>query len=116
MDVAAGIPLCFAEDQAASTKLRGLLKQLTQDTPSNLQLVPKNSDWPRFTPYINEHLHSLPDAAGLAKKAGYTRIHFSRRFKERTGPSPQQYVIDARIALARELLRATTLTIEEVAH
>ncbi len=44
--------------------------------------------------------------AQLAAEAGYTRSHFSRLFKTQTGLSPKQYIINARIALANELLRA----------
>jgi AraC-like DNA-binding protein len=71
--------------------------------------------WRRFTAHIQEHLHDLGGVNRLAEKAGYTRSHFSRLFKAQTGLSPRQYVINARIVLAKELLRGTTLSVSEVA-
>jgi transcriptional regulator GlxA family with amidase domain len=43
-----------------------------------------------------------------------TRSHFSRVFKERLGVSPQEYIIGARIDLAKQLLRETFLPVGEV--
>ena len=59
-------------------------------------------------------LHDLGGVKELAERAGYSRSHFSRLFRQRTGLSPQQYVINARIALAKELLRGTSLSVSEV--
>jgi AraC family transcriptional regulator len=41
--------------------------------------------------------------------------HFSRLFKESTGFSPHQYVIERRVQQAKELLGSTTLPIAEIA-
>jgi AraC family transcriptional regulator of arabinose operon len=116
MDVRAGIPLAAAVEQAAHAMLRGLLITLTHDTPADPLPAPAAPGWEHLTSFIQEHLHDLPDVSGLAEKAGYTRSHFSRLFKAQTGLSPQHYVINARVALSKELLRGTSLTIHEVAE
>jgi len=42
--------------------------------------------------------------------------HFIRLFRESTGKSPYQYVIDARVRKAKELLATRKSTIAEVAY
>lgn len=41
----------------------------------------------------------------LARAAGMSRFHFSRRFREATGRSPYRYLCDVRLERAAELLR-----------
>lgn len=117
MDVRAGVPLSPPVERAANHMLLGLLIKLDSDTPADPTATsPKDSfAWRRLTAHIQEHLQDLGAVTDLAGKAGYTRSHFSRLFKVHAGLSPQQYVINARIAFAKELLRGTTLAISEVA-
>ncbi|WP_456718244.1 MULTISPECIES: transcriptional regulator FtrA [unclassified Bradyrhizobium] len=51
----------------------------------------------------------------LASRAGMSRRTFIRRFEEATGMSPGDWVVQARVSRARELLEATQLSIEDVA-
>jgi AraC family transcriptional regulator len=55
---------------------------------------------------------SLGELAGLL---GMDVFGFSRAFKAATGCSPHRYVVEARIARAKSLLRDGTLSISEVA-
>ncbi len=66
--------------------------------------------------YIHENYHRPISLDELARVAGRSQFHFSRRFKERTGQSPHQYVINRRIALAQRLLREERLPIAEIAY
>ena len=52
----------------------------------------------------------------LARHAHVSRRTFSRRFVEDTGHPPLQWLLRARVDLARELLEATDLGIDEVAE
>ncbi|MEI8140232.1 MAG: AraC family transcriptional regulator [bacterium] len=117
MDARAGMALPPELETAANSLLRGLLIKLTHDTPliPGPQAAEEPVAWRRFTAHIQEHLHDLGGVNRLAEKAGYTRSHFSRLFKTQTGLSPRQYVINARVVLAKELLRGTTLSVSEVA-
>jgi len=52
----------------------------------------------------------------LATAAGLSEFHFLRMFKQSTGLTPHQYVINQRIERARELLKKTDMTITEIAY
>ncbi len=117
MDSRAGAPLASEVDLAARSLLKGLLVKLTHNTATGRQqgFGGDAAAWNRLTAHIHAHLHDLESVERLAEKAGYTRSHFSRLFKGRTGLSPQHYIINARLALVKELLRGTSLPISEVA-
>lgn len=51
----------------------------------------------------------------LARVAGYSRHHFSRRFKEKTGLPPVRYLQEARCEAAARLLTTGALSIKEIA-
>lgn len=52
----------------------------------------------------------------LAQVAGLTTYHFARAFKQATGITPARYVMERRLALARELLAGTGVSLAGVAH
>jgi transcriptional regulator GlxA family with amidase domain len=56
---------------------------------------------------------SLDEWAAVAHLARRT---FTRRFRERTGTSPGRWLLNQRLALARQLLETTDLSVEEVAR
>ena len=51
----------------------------------------------------------------MAREAGYSRTHFSRIFRQYAGETPKRYLIAMRIQRAAELLRETTLQVQEIA-
>jgi transcriptional regulator GlxA family with amidase domain len=51
----------------------------------------------------------------LARNANVSPRTFSRRFVEDTGYTPMQWVLRARVDLARELLERTDLGVEQIA-
>lgn len=63
-------------------------------------------------------LHRLSDPltlSMLAKRAALSPRTLSRRFQEDTGYTPMQWVLRARIDLARELLERSELSVEQIA-
>jgi AraC family transcriptional regulator, transcriptional activator FtrA len=64
---------------------------------------------------ISERLHEPHTVASLADAAAMSPRTFVRRFRDATGRPPLEWLIDARIERARELLESTDLTIEEIA-
>ena len=52
----------------------------------------------------------------LARRAGMSRRHFDRRFREVTGTTPAAWLTYQRVLLARQLLEETRLPIEQVAQ
>jgi len=70
----------------------------------------------RVAAQIRENPGRVAPIVELARAAGYSVDHFSRLFLKVTGLRPQHYVIQARIARARQLLAESDLTIGMVAE
>jgi AraC-like DNA-binding protein len=60
-----------------------------------------------------EHFRSVTD---LCRRAGFSKTHFFRLFKQLTGQSPQQYLVNARTLRAESLLKETGLSIGRIAE
>jgi AraC family transcriptional regulator len=65
--------------------------------------------------FIIEHLAEDLSLSAIANEAGMSRYHFTRLFKQSTGLSPYQYVIQCRIEHAKILLCRGKMKISEVA-
>lgn len=65
--------------------------------------------------YIDKHLNEKISVYDLAKNNGYSPEYFSALFKKVLRVSPQQYIIDKRITLAKHLLLSTSLPVSEIA-
>lgn len=65
--------------------------------------------------YINDHLECELSLNELAAIAQLSQYHFCRTFKQATGLSPHQYLIQQRIERAKQLLKQSEMTIPEVA-
>jgi transcriptional regulator GlxA family with amidase domain len=61
------------------------------------------------------HLAEPLTLDALARNARVSARTFSRRFIDDTGYTPMQWVLRARVDLARELLESTDLGVEQVA-
>src|SRR5260221_11383214 len=70
----------------------------------------------RAVEYIQDQLDTDLTVSGIAQAVRMSTDHFTRAFKESTGQSPYQYVVDARVKKARELLTTGNFTISEVAR
>jgi AraC-like DNA-binding protein len=70
----------------------------------------------RAAAQIRENPGRVPPVAELARAAGYSVDHFSRVFLKVTGQRPQDYVITARVARARQLLAESDLTVGMIAE
>lgn len=70
----------------------------------------------RVAARIRENPGQVPPVAELARAAGYSADHFSRVFLKITGLRPQDFVIQARVARARQLLAESDLTIGMIAE
>jgi AraC family transcriptional regulator len=70
----------------------------------------------RAVEYIQDQLSADLTVSGIAKAVGMSPDYFARLFKESTGQPPHQYVIEARVRKAKELLTTGKFTISEAAH
>jgi AraC family transcriptional regulator len=69
----------------------------------------------RVLDYVGSHLDAPLTLRKLAELAEMDFFRFVRAFKQSTGVSPHRYVLEARIAHAKELLRDRSLSITEIA-
>lgn len=69
----------------------------------------------RVLEFVHAHVGTDISLDALAREACLSRFHFVRAFRQSTGLTPLAYVTEARIALAKEMLRDSALTIENVA-
>jgi AraC family transcriptional regulator len=70
----------------------------------------------RAVEYIQDQLDTDLTVSGISQAVCMSPYHFMRLFKESTSQSPHQYVIEARVRKATELLATGKLTISEAAH
>jgi AraC family transcriptional regulator len=66
--------------------------------------------------YIRDQLNADLAVSGIAQAVGLSPDHFTRLFKKSTGQSPHQYVVQARVRKAKELLTTGKFTISEAAY
>lgn len=65
--------------------------------------------------FINDHCHENISVSALAESCGYSKDHFTRKFKEVYGCSPRQYISTAKLNRAKELLLTTDQSISQIA-
>ena len=70
----------------------------------------------RAVEYIQDQLDADLTVSGIAQAVGMSPYYFTRLFKESTGQPPHQYVVEARVRKAKELLTTGQFTISEAAH
>jgi AraC family transcriptional regulator len=69
----------------------------------------------RAVEYIQDQLDTDLTVSRIAQAVYMSPHHFKRLFKESTGQSPYQYVVEARVRKAKELLTTGKFTISEAA-
>lgn len=98
----------------ATNLLENLLIELAE---ARAQGEPAHQSW--LQPVLNE-LGSVasfvPDYRRIASQAGMAESTLRRRFKDATGVSPQEYVLQTRLSRARTLLIETDFTLEKIAE
>lgn len=101
----------------ASSLIYRLMMELLQS--STLQQQEK-TNWPQqikqATAYIEAEFHRLQSLDDVAAAAGLSKYYFTRMFTKTTGMSPMDFVTKLRIENAVQLLRSSSLTVEEIAH
>ncbi|MCR9122011.1 MAG: AraC family transcriptional regulator [Phyllobacteriaceae bacterium] len=70
----------------------------------------------RVVEYIHDNLAEDLTLGMMTDLAAMSGFHFSRSFRAATGKSPLQYVIAARIDMAKVLLKTTELTVAEIGY
>lgn len=65
--------------------------------------------------FVTENISREIMLSEMAEIAGVSRFHFAHMFKRTMGIPPHQWLISRRLARAKELLRATGMSITEIA-
>jgi AraC-like DNA-binding protein len=65
--------------------------------------------------YLREHFHERIDLARLARVVHVSPFHLHRSFKQATGTTPHEYLLDLRLRRSRELLARTELAVVDIA-
>ena len=66
--------------------------------------------------YINLHLRENLSVDSIAKNVNVSKYYFCRIFKKETGTSVMQYVLMARLSMAKNLLRFSNKTISKISE
>lgn len=108
-----------ARQLEAEALLRGLLIGLESGKKGAAQsLSPAQTEHHRkireITSQLLENSGEPVSVNELARRTGYSPIHFARVFKNVTGLLPREFMIQARIARAKQLLRESPLSIGEI--
>ena len=69
----------------------------------------------RITDYVLTHLNEKLSLETLAQQVGFSAYHFTYLFRQTTGKTPHQFVLDKRLEQARQLLKATDLPLSQIA-
>ena len=70
----------------------------------------------RAVEYIQNQLDTELTVSGIAHAVGMSPNYFGKLFKESTGQAPHQFVVEARVKKAKELLTTGKFNISEAAH
>lgn len=66
--------------------------------------------------YIENNYFRAVDVGALAKRFGFSRSHFTMLFIKKVGESPYEYLTKIRVARAKEFLKSTDYSVEEIAY
>ncbi len=70
--------------------------------------------WRRVEEFVRENLDRDLSLAEMAGAANLSQFHFARAFRRSTGNTPQQYLMQKRIQMAKDLLAPSNLSIVEI--
>ena len=82
--------------------------------------VPQNSGYRDYIAeakqFMQMHYEYDISVSDVAKKLNFERSYFSKKFKEETGISPGEWIIELRIKKAKRLLKTTDFSVKDIAN
>jgi len=117
-EASAGWPLGALYANLLEANLTSHLLQRHAANPVRIPNVKGKLPTPRLRSafeFIADNLHRDLTLDEIAKHLALSPFHFAREFRNTTGQTPYQYVLDQRIARAKHLLRLRTHSVQEVA-
>lgn len=107
------LPLDANADDRMSVVIHHILSSLNtqghaaHNVSSQIQAA---KDW------MDEHFHENIQIEEVAAQVSLSRFYFSRRFREETGLSPHEYLLNLRLSYAKLQLSESDDSIEEIAY
>lgn len=108
----------YVRDMQIAEKLTRLLTLLMEDAwtqENGVQAAPKRKLVCEVKAYIDESFKEQMALSSLAEKFYINKEYLSKIFKEEYGFTVNGYICHVRVTKAKELLRFTDMTIEEIA-
>ncbi|AUD01761.1 AraC family transcriptional regulator [Spirosoma pollinicola] len=108
-----------AKEVFANLVIQELVVRLMQTQARTLLLTPETAfanvnRLAHVAQYINKHLHRSLQIKELADEACMSEPNFYRTFKQTFGMTPVEYINQQRLALASQLLRTTSRSLEDI--
>jgi AraC-like DNA-binding protein len=66
--------------------------------------------------YIEQNFHNDISVEDIADNCGLNRSYFGKIFKESTGRTPQEFLLNYRMTKAAELLKLTKLSVGDISN
>ncbi|NLE02798.1 MAG: AraC family transcriptional regulator [Fibrobacter sp.] len=101
--------------KAGALKITHLLIRLLLNIKHNGSIVQHRMSVNKALDFLNEHYGEKISVADLAAAANTSVSHFSRIFKDETGVSPSEYIMQVRLDYAKRMLRADEKNITQIA-
>jgi AraC family L-rhamnose operon transcriptional activator RhaR len=83
--------------------------------PIDSDQLPSGGRFGHVLAYLRHHYTADPDIAEVAQRCGYSLRTLTRTFRERTGTTPHNYLVQLRIGHAKHAMRTTSDSITEIA-
>lgn len=101
---------------ANGTLMRLLYLYLQESEAIPLYTIKRDRTLQTTLQYIDENLHRPLSVAELARQAGYSTAHFTRKFKKNFGQLPLDYIATLKINHAQKRLRDTEHSVASIAE
>jgi AraC-like DNA-binding protein len=108
----------FIKDLNTSNKITGLmtmlitrkLRMLRDNRPNTIAIIDNAIN------FMADNLTANISIGSMADKVNLSKYHFCRIFRNQTGITPYEYLINMRISRAKQFLRTTNAILDEIAE
>ena len=104
----------FYAESLSVALIAHLMQFYTAKNPVTNDVFLENVQIKQAKDYIHAYLTEKLSLQAIADTIGVSKYHFCRIFKQTTGLTPWQYVIQQRIKLAKQLLKNSQLSILQI--
>ena len=103
------------DEAGISSSITSILNSILSRAPKIRESVPARETISSAVAYISERFRYPMSLEDLAAHAAISPYYFTRVFRQETGVTPHQYLINTRLANAKFLLRTTEDSVKDIA-